>query len=199
MKRQLLPFILGFLVALVAAMSAAVVSAGRDAARLFPPTDSLHAHDLGSTEAAAPITPGSTRPGGIGVPAMLDATADQPAKAPEVVHTTAADRIDEPAAGRSLPATGGTDAAATTTAEPAPALSLTRDSTAAVYERRLARTFGAMSPRDAARVLEQMSDADVGTLLGYLNERQSAGILSSLPPTRAARLGEQVLRDHESN
>src|SRR5690606_15353812 len=159
MKRQLVPFILGFLIALIAAISAVVMSAGRAAADLVPAVDSLGVSMEDSIDAGdvvAAMTQGSSD---IGVPAMLDVSYEQPAKA-----------MDSSALPQSEPA-GATSAPP---AELPPALSMTRDSVAVVHERRLARTFGAMSSRDAARVLEQMSDSDVATVLGYLTERQSA-------------------------
>lgn len=205
MKRQLVPFMIGFLVALIAAMSAAVMGAGRDAAALLPPPDSLGVSVADSTEVAATMASGLPRPAGagvgagVGVPAMLDVSNNRSAATEPGSSSTTAVAQDAPTTRGSSQVAGGEGAPGTPVSEPAPILSLTRDSSAVVHERRLARTFGAMSPRDAARVLEQMSDADVATVLGYLNERQSAGILSSLPPTRAARLGELALRNHESN
>jgi hypothetical protein len=68
---------------------------------------------------------------------------------------------------------------------------------AMLAEGRLGKIFGSMQPKEAARVLEQMADADVVTILAMLNDRQAAAVLANLPPQRAAqisRLGFQVGR-----
>jgi hypothetical protein len=62
----------------------------------------------------------------------------------------------------------------------------TMDPEAPLPEPRLGRIFGAMQPREAARVLEQMDDGDIATILGMLNDRQAAAVLANLPPNRAA-------------
>jgi hypothetical protein len=67
-------------------------------------------------------------------------------------------------------------------------------------EGRLAKIFGSMQPRDAARVLEQMDDQDIVVILGMLNDRQAAAVLSNLAPQRAAavsRLGGQPQRSRQ--
>jgi hypothetical protein len=64
--------------------------------------------------------------------------------------------------------------------------------------RRLAKLFGAMQAREAARVLERMSDSDIQVVLNQLADRQAAGILSNLSPERAAQLTQVVLRGERS-
>lgn len=61
--------------------------------------------------------------------------------------------------------------------------------------RKLAKVFGAMQPRDAARVLEQMDDADVRTILASLNNKQQAAILGTFPTQRAAVIMRATLRN----
>lgn len=53
---------------------------------------------------------------------------------------------------------------------------------------KISRIFGAMQPREAARVLEQMDDADVQTILASLGDRKAAAILANFVPQRAAAL-----------
>lgn len=60
-------------------------------------------------------------------------------------------------------------------------------------EARLGKIFGAMQPREAARVLEQMDDRDVATILTMLNDRQAAAVLANLPPQRAAGISRSGL------
>jgi len=59
---------------------------------------------------------------------------------------------------------------------------------------RISKIFGAMAAKDAARVLEQMDDADVQTVLGGLNDRQAAAILAGFPPARAAAISRAAIR-----
>jgi hypothetical protein len=58
---------------------------------------------------------------------------------------------------------------------------------------RLSKIFGAMSPRDAAKVLEQMDDADVKQILARLNDKKAAEILALLPAARAALISKAAL------
>jgi len=60
-------------------------------------------------------------------------------------------------------------------------------------EKRLAKVFAAMQPRDAARVLTQMDDGDVQTILASLNGKQQAAILGNFPAPRAAKLAQSQL------
>ena len=65
-------------------------------------------------------------------------------------------------------------------------------------EERLARIFAAMRPDQAARVLEQMTDAEIRLLLSHLRERQAAAIMSSISPERAAVISSAVIRGGRS-
>jgi hypothetical protein len=58
---------------------------------------------------------------------------------------------------------------------------------------RLSKIFGAMSARDAAKVLEQMDDADVKQILARLNDKKAAEILALLPAARAAIISKAAL------
>ena len=59
---------------------------------------------------------------------------------------------------------------------------------------RIAKIFGAMAAKDAARVLQQMDDADVQIVLFGLNDRQAAAILAGFPPARAAAISRATFR-----
>jgi hypothetical protein len=54
-----------------------------------------------------------------------------------------------------------------------------------------------MQAREAARVLERMSDSDIQVVFNQLADRLAAGILSNLSPERAAQLTQVVLRAEE--
>lgn len=175
-----------FLAALVGGMSASVISAGH-AAVVTDSTvasDSSHADSTASTahgDAAPPATPPGALPVAdstsfaVGSPMMVAVDVTPAAATPPVA--VAADSTAAPAvpAAASRPRAPG-------------------DTSLVPTERRLAKVFAAMAPREAARVLEQMNDTDVELLLGYLSERQAAVILSSFPPQRAARIGQNALR-----
>ncbi|HET7275494.1 MAG TPA: hypothetical protein VFI91_10065 [Longimicrobiaceae bacterium] len=68
----------------------------------------------------------------------------------------------------------------------------TSDSSTVAARERLAKLFGAMQPRDAARVMEKMGDHEVQVILSLLRDRQAGAILSSLPPERAAAITTMV-------
>lgn len=106
-------------------------------------------------------------------------------------------------AGRAPAATNDAPAVADSTS-PAPAVDThpsaagevqdaAADSATAVQLKRISRTFASMSPRDAAKVLELMEDADVTAILGSLNEKQGAAILAAFPAARAAAISRQRL------
>lgn len=63
---------------------------------------------------------------------------------------------------------------------------------------RLARVFGSMQAREAARVLEFLDDQEVRIILGELGNREAAAILSQLTPERAAVISRSVIRSQRS-
>jgi hypothetical protein len=65
-------------------------------------------------------------------------------------------------------------------------------------EQRLAKIFGAMSPKDAAKVLDQMSDSDVRAILALMGDRQAASILSAFPASRAASITRGAIKVPEN-
>ncbi len=64
--------------------------------------------------------------------------------------------------------------------------------------RRMARIFTAMKPKDAAAVLERMTDAEVQGVMLQMGDRAAAGILSVFDPERAAALSQIVLGRREA-
>jgi hypothetical protein len=185
MQRLLLPFAVGFLAALAATMSFSVLAAGRAAAVQFPPADSSSVQAAEAEDEMSRVSSGSADVVSSYTPVGRESSSE-PAEASARGSSAAA-------ASRAAPTRLTSDQGA------GAALTIRRDSAGMVIERRLARTFGAMNAKDAARVMEQMSDADINTLLGHLNERQAAGILANISPERAARLGERTLRGSEGS
>jgi flagellar motility protein MotE (MotC chaperone) len=111
-----------------------------------------------------------------------------PSKMVAPVESTAAPIV-------TLPKTAGK--AATTTQKSAaasPSVATAPDSGVEASERRLAKVFTAMEPKQAAKVLEHMADADVQIILGYVGPRQAASIMAELPPERVATLSKRSMQ-----
>ena len=51
-----------------------------------------------------------------------------------------------------------------------------------------------MEAKQAAKVLEHMSDGDVQIILGYVGPRQAAAIMAEMPPERVATLSKLELQ-----
>jgi hypothetical protein len=82
-------------------------------------------------------------------------------------------------------------------APPAPKVSAAgraiTDSIVDASERRIAKVFTAMDAKQAAKVLEHMTDSDVQVILGYVGPKQAAAIMVAMPPERAAKLGKAAM------
>jgi hypothetical protein len=115
-------------------------------------------------------------------------------------HTPAPADSAQPAAPAHATPTGGESHAATgaDAHTPAAAAAPTADSSARPralgQEARLAKLFGAMAPKDAARVLTQMDNRDVQTILNLVGDKQAAAILTLLPADRAVAFSQNQLR-----
>lgn len=83
-------------------------------------------------------------------------------------------------------------AAPAATVAAAPPRQVAEDS-AALRTGRIAKLFVAMSPREAAKVLQQMQDHDVLAILGALPERRGGEILALMAPERSASLAKAML------
>ena len=51
-----------------------------------------------------------------------------------------------------------------------------------------------MEPKQAAKVLEHMTDGDIHIILGYVGPRQAAAIMAELPPERVAALSKLAMQ-----
>ena len=61
-------------------------------------------------------------------------------------------------------------------------------------QRRIAKIFTSMDAKQAAKVLEHMTDNDVQVILGYVGPRQAAAIMTELPPERVATLSKLAMQ-----
>lgn len=68
------------------------------------------------------------------------------------------------------------------------------DTVVQASERRISKVFTAMDAKQAAKVLEHMTDNDVEVILGYVGPRQAASIMSALPPERVATLSKLAMQ-----
>lgn len=61
-------------------------------------------------------------------------------------------------------------------------------------QRRISKVFTSMDAKQAAKVLEHMTDNDVQVILGYVGPRQAAAIMTELPPERVATLSKLAMQ-----
>jgi MgtE intracellular N domain len=199
--------------AAMAVMNAKKAFAAYDAKRAKVVADSI---ELGARHAAGPdsthgATPDSSHaaPDSVHGPAAVATTdAHAPAtaaptpgapKAGEDKHAPAATKEHTPATG-----TGRQRAVATVEShggtaprgKPAPPLPAPRAAsiTPAPGSDKMGKIFGAMPAKDAAKVLEQLTDAEVHDILRVLSDKQAAGIMQFLPPARAASISKLALK-----
>ncbi len=146
--------------------------------------DSIHGDDMLADSASADSS---------GRSYVLGAS-DDPAGAARAAAAADGGRA-APASDLAAAVTVPTEAAATAAAPVAAAAPTTSaDIAPAVTVRRLAKIFGTMAPRDAAKVLAELGDDDVHTLISYLSDRQAAAVMGSIPPERAAKITGMTMR-----
>jgi hypothetical protein len=176
--KPVLVFLITFVVGTAAATGAKVMTtkAGSAKAEAARP-DSTASHD--STQKS---TDTATTPSGHPIVAPSD-TLPRPTAPAGTVATTGA------VAAKGTAASAKTDSSkhAPTAVAAAPEK---RDTMIQASERRVAKVFTSMEAKQAAKVLEHMSDGDVHIILGYVGPRQAASIMAELPPERVARLSK---------
>ncbi len=206
MGRLILPFAIGLLLGLggstgvvVTRAKSAHARAVAEAARKPKPVkpDSTATVDTASHADSAVVAHNATAPADSAKSGAAPATAAAGTRHPMPVDTSkhAAVAVAAPPKGAApTPAPVATKPAAA----PAPAPNTAAPSLLPIgpdlQQRRLAKIFGAMQPKEAAQVLEQMEDADVRTILSYLPERQAAAVLGNFSAARAARISSATLR-----
>ena len=221
MKKLLIPFIASFGLSLGIATGVvmvrtpkptAVVKAGKPSAPTQK-SDSTIAHD----STAAPVTDSTGAVLGGQAPSSDAAVAPGSApssptavgKAASGPNATVAPPAGHDATAQQKPAKSNAPAAAaqapnvklassTPSNTPKTVVPVVKPATDSLIGRRLAQVFGAMQPKDAARVLEQMDDNDVRAILGSLSSKQQAAILGSFPTQRAALILQATLRTASS-
>jgi len=157
-------------------------SASHDSTAVAPTRNASGSHRAAPSVAAggAPSgTPGNTRPASRGDSAPPAANPVNPrsySRATQTVESNGAQR--DPA----RPAAPSVPGKPIVTSAPPPGAA------------KLAKIFAAMPPKDAAKVLDQLDDADVQSVIATLSEKQAAAILQHFPAPRAAVISKAVLR-----
>jgi hypothetical protein len=197
MKALILPFVIAIVIGVGAASAASVMKAKHAALPVVADSTKQHAAQdsgglrvieaSGATVAAAPAAAHDSANSAASAPATpADTTkiAHQVAPATPRATTGAAKPVDVTSAQANVAAPAAARApvsAGAAVAVPA-------------AQKRIARVFASMAPRDAAKVLEQMNDADVSIILGNLTEKQTGAIMALLPAPRVAALSRGALR-----
>ncbi len=187
MKKPVLAFIVMFVVGTAAATGAKVMTTKAGSA---VKADSTHADSTGAAKDSAKAEHGDTAvvASGEGVHAPADTMPRAAVPATQQKDSTvhAPDAKSVVAAAKAV---GATPEAPKTSA----AAKAITDSIVDASERRIAKVFTAMDAKQAAKVLEHMTDADVQVILGYVGPKQAAAIMVQLPPERAAKLGKRAM------
>ncbi len=176
----------------------AAVAAHPDSAAL-PGSDSTHAPAEAHAAQALAAVPAAKTPTAEHAPAEHAAPAATPAPKSPAPAAPAAKTppAAAPVTAAATPAAG--KPAAKGMPDTAKVSSVVRqartEAGAAIPEQRLAKIFTAMSPKDAAKVLEQMPEADVRTIVGLMSNKSAAAILAQFPAARAAAISKATGRD----
>jgi hypothetical protein len=211
MKKLLIPFIASFGLSLGIATGVVMVRTPKPvvvakAGQVVAPTQKRDSTGTAKDSVATPRT--DSVGSGNALAAVQTASANAPGTpgaGPSVVAgATGASQGDHPVPVQDKATKSEAPASATRgpNAKPASAVSTApkteipdvKPATDSLIGRRLAQVFGAMQPKDAARVLEQMDDNDVRAILGSLSSKQQAAILGSFPTQRAALILQATLR-----
>lgn len=196
MKRLVIPFVAAFGLSLgiatgvviVRAPKVAAVTAKASPSKLGSPHAAQAKHDAAS--AASPL-PGN-------LPNVQSAPATAPVMTPASAGVSVALASAHPTAqnsGQTEAALGTQKSLPTSNESKAPSATAQVPVQDTTVGRKIAKVFGAMQARDAARVLEQMDDVDVRTILSSLNNKQQAAILGTFPTQRAATIMRATLRN----
>lgn len=129
----------------------------------------------------------------------VEEEAGSPGPAPE--HDSSSLRQADSQAGEGEISVDPVETPTTAAGIPSRGLSSARSLAAAALEdglppegpQRLAKIFGAMEPRDAAAVLQNLEDGEVRVILLEMSDRKVAEILGEFEPERAATLSRIVL------
>lgn len=200
MLKTVLAGIVAFALSMAIAVGAVTILGGDDvdlgAIAESMSSDSINEEEPTENRPETASTESSTTADELGDSIRVATTADSTA--------SPSPAVEQPSPALAASEDDSTDDGVTDTAAPSdsPIVTVILAETApadSAQQARLGRIFAAMQPREAAKVLEQMNDGDVVRILGMLQERQAAAVLTSLPPPRAAAITRNGLAPAGSN
>jgi hypothetical protein len=147
------------------------------------PTDTAIVASGAAVKPVAETTPAASEVHASPAPVQQGALIQAPIAAPSLKLSPAAVAIADSAKRDAL-------AASQAAASGAPVIPVVPDTAG----RRVAKVFTSMDAKQAAKVLEHMSDGDVHIILGYVGVKQAAAIMSALPPERVATLSKLAMK-----
>lgn len=203
MMRIVLPLLVAFVIAAGGATGIVVLQA-KGVAPVGPDTGAVAAHDSSAAPEASDAPAPSTAPAAPGDSALkASATHASAALSPSPAATATTAPAALAASAERAPAgvpAGAITGTATATTDKAPQPGARMISTPGIFVGgRISKIFTAMPVKQAAKILEQMADADVIVILGSVNDRKAAEILSLLPAQRAAGISKSVLANKVSD
>jgi hypothetical protein len=185
-------FAITFVVGIAASSGAKVAMTKPGSAHVA--TDSTKAHkDSTQTDTALVASGQATTPPGDSARrpvAPVDSTKPAAAAQPNAVSGTPRSAAPSGSAAAPARAPGPSESviAAAIAAANAP------DTAQQASQKRIAKVFTSMDAKQAAKVLEHMSDNDVEVILGYVGPRPAAAIMAELPPERVALLSKLAMQ-----
>ncbi len=188
--KPVVAFVIAFVVG-TAGASGAKVAMTTPGSAVHPVSDSTKAHkdSTGTDTALVASGEGATPPGDSAHRAAVTPDSAKPvAGAPAVIP--GAKLVPRAGSPNSVMQAGVPESvvAAAIAAANAP------DTAREASQRRIAKVFTSMDAKQAAKVLEHMTDNDVEIILGYVGPRQAASIMAALPPERVATLSKLAMQ-----
>jgi hypothetical protein len=185
--KPVVAFVAAFVVA-TAASSGAKVAMTKPSGPVHTAGDSTKAHkDSTQTDTALVASGQTTTP-----------PSDTARRAAVPLDSTAQASAAQPNAPAAAPAAAPAHAPGPSVPESAVAAAIAAanapDTAREASQKRIAKVFTSMDAKQAAKVLEHMSDNDVEIILGYVGPRPAAAIMAELPPERVALLSKLAMQ-----
>ena len=188
--KPVVAFVAAFVVATAASSGAKVAMTKPGSARAVVDSTKTHKDStqtdtalVASGQVATPPTDSARRPA-VPVDSAKSAATAAPAAAPIAAPNAPAAEPSH-ASGPNVPEAA---VAAAIAAANAP------DTAREASQKRVAKVFTSMDAKQAAKVLEHMTDNDVQIILGYVGPRPAAAIMAELPPERVAILSKLAMQ-----
>jgi hypothetical protein len=210
MKKTIIIAVAAFVVALGGATGAVVVRARKLAVAAAVAAAAARQDSLAKGLIKEPVQPAEEPAKGALEPPVVtvevaprDSTGPVPGKASKAEAKSEA-KPAEPGSGDSKGAPAATEGALASGKPAVPARAIAElikpagkpvPSPVDLVGGRLSKIFSSMPPKDAAKVLEQMDNGDIVTILGSVTDKKAAEILSLLPTARSAEISRSVMKN----